>query len=219
MFLYSERNTRDVGRTREKFENHDLRQILAIQGLDYNVKYNKGKENIADYGSRHITKKLNDKTVREVSLMEEEINVFIFEPNSERDHTIIMRALQDDEYQLLKRVIEENLWKTHKKHPEISRFLGVAPDLSVVKGVIFFRDLLVPPFIMQRAFVDEAHKMGHTGEKRAVDLLREKIWFPGMTKLAKDMVKQCMKYQMTQDRTYDEPLKPIPLPRHAVGTQ
>ena len=32
------------------------RQILAIQGLEYPVVYNKGKDNIADYGSRHITK-------------------------------------------------------------------------------------------------------------------------------------------------------------------
>ncbi len=33
------------------------RQILAIQGLEYTVVYNKGKDNIADYGSRHITKR------------------------------------------------------------------------------------------------------------------------------------------------------------------
>jgi hypothetical protein len=32
------------------------RQILAIQGLDYIVRYEKGKLNIADHGSRHITK-------------------------------------------------------------------------------------------------------------------------------------------------------------------
>ena len=36
------------------------RHILAIQGLDYVVKYQKGAENIDDYGSRHLTKKHDD---------------------------------------------------------------------------------------------------------------------------------------------------------------
>ena len=26
------------------------------------------------------------------------------------------------------------------------------------------------------AFIDEAHEIGHSGEKRTVDLLRERIW-------------------------------------------
>jgi hypothetical protein len=42
-----------------------------------------------------------------------------------------------------------------------------------------------PPFVMHSAFIDEAHKIGHSGEKRTVDLLRERISFPGMTKFAK----------------------------------
>ena len=71
---------------------------------------------------------------------------------------------------------------------------------------------------MQKAFVEEAHKIGHSGEKRTVDLLRERVWFPGMTKWAKDVVKCCLSCQSTFDKTYDEPLHPTPLPPYVWHT-
>ena len=187
------------------------RQILAIQGLEYTVVYNKGKDNIADYGSRHITKReLIERTPNES--FEEEITGLLFEPDSESDRIIMKRASEDKDYQILKDTVENDLWKSRKNNPTISKFYGVAPDLSVVKGLVFYKDLLVPPFVMYNAFIDEAHRIGHSGERRTVDLLRERIWFPGMTKLAKDAVKSCLSCQMTFDRTYDEPLRPTPLP-------
>ena len=167
------------------------RQILAIQGLEYTVVYNRGKDNIADYGSRHIIKnELIDQVSNES--FEEEIVGLLFEPDSESDRIIMERANEDEHYQVLKDVVENDLWKSHKNNPKISQFYGVASDLSVVKGLVFYKDLLVPPFVMYNAFIDEAHKIGHSGEKRTVDLLRERIWFPGMTKLAKDVVKSCL---------------------------
>ena len=70
---------------------------------------------------------------------------------------------------------------------------------------MFYKVLLVPPFVMQCAFIDDARRIGHSGEKRTADLLRERVWFPGMTKLAKHVVKRCL-VEMTYDRTYDEPV-------------
>ena len=141
------------------------RQILAIQGLEYTVLYNKGKDNIADYGSRHITKnELIDQVSNES--FEEEIVGLLFEPDSESDRIIMERANDDEHYQVLKDVVENDVWKSHKNNPQISQFYGVASDLSVVKGLVFYKDLLVPPFVMYNAFIDEAHKIGHSGEKR-----------------------------------------------------
>jgi hypothetical protein len=187
------------------------RQILAIQGLEYTVVYNKGKNNIADYGARHITK---DELIEQMpkESFEEEIGALLFEPDLESDCIILKRASEDKDYQILRNIMENDLWKSHKNNPIISKFYGVAPDLSVVKGLVFYKDLLVPPFVMQSAFIDKAHKIGHSGEKRTVDLLRERIWFPGMTKLAKDAIKSCLSCQMTFNRTYNEPLRPTPLP-------
>ena len=187
------------------------RQILAIQGLEYTVVYNRGKDNIADYGSRPITKdELLEKIPTES--FEEEIAGLLLEADSESDRIIMKRASEDKHYQILRDTVENDLWKLHKNDPIISKFYGVAPDLSVVKGLVFYKDLLVPPFIMHSTFIDKAHKIGHSGERRTVDLLQERIWFPGMTKLAKDAIKKCLSCQMTFDRMYDEPLQSTSLP-------
>ena len=126
------------------------------------------------------------------------------------------RASEDKNYQVLRNVIENDLWKLYKNDPVISKYVGISSELSVARGL--YKDLLVPPFVMQKAFVDEAHRIGHSGEKRTVDLLRERVWFPGMTKMATDVVKSCLSCQSTFDRTYDEPLRSTPLPPNAWHT-
>jgi hypothetical protein len=182
------------------------------------VRYEKGKLNIADYGSRHITKEQSDHDIRAVQSFEEEVGAFLFEPDSESEHIILTRASEDKNYQVLRNVIENDLWKLYKNDPVISKYVGISSELSVVRGLVFYKDLLVPPFVMQKAFVDEAHRIGHSGEKRTVDLLRERVWCPGMTKMATDVVKSCLSCQSTFDRTYDEPLRSTPLPPNAWHT-
>ena len=117
------------------------------------------------------------------------------------------RASEDKDYQTLRNVVVNDLWKSYKNDPKILQ-------LSVVKELVFYKDLLVPPFVMQNALFDETHRIRQSGEKRTVNLLRERkrIWFPGMTKLAKNVVKSCLSCQMTFDRTYEEPLQPTTLP-------
>ena len=172
--------------------------------------YNRGKDNIADYGSRHIMNELTEQVPNES--LEEEIVGLMFEPDPESDHIIMKRASEDEHYQILKDTVENDLWKSCKNNPKILQFYGVATDSSVVRGLVFNKDFLVPPFVTYNAFIDEAHKIGHSRENRTVDLLRERIWFPAMRKLAKDVVKSCLSRQMICDRTYDEPLQLTLLP-------
>ncbi|CAB4026926.1 PREDICTED: uncharacterized protein K02A2.6-like [Paramuricea clavata] len=185
------------------------RQILAIQGLDYVVKYQKGVENIADYGSRHLTRRHDDiPMVKSVNELEEGLRTFVSEDNE----YLSRMAKDDNDYQFLKEVIQRNLWKKHGKDPRVSRFLGVASDLSVVGEIILCKDKVIPPLSSRRRFVEKAHKIGHSGETRTLKLLQEKIWFPGIAKLCKEAVQNCQSCQVTHDRTYDEPLQSTSLP-------
>ena len=118
------------------------RQILAIQGLDYVVKYHKGAENVADYGSRHLTKKHDDvPVVKSVNELEDGLRTYVTKGNEYLSKV----AKEDDDYMFLKEVIEGNLWKKYGKDPRISRFLGVASDLSVVGDKILFKHKVDPP--------------------------------------------------------------------------
>ena len=103
------------------------------------------------------------------------------------------RAIEDKNYQGLRNVIEKfekrrrSLWKLYKNDPVISKYVGVFSELSVVRGLVFYKDMLVPPFVMQKAFVDKAHSIGHFWEKSTVEKLRERVWFLGMMKMAKGL--------------------------------
>ena len=96
--------------------------------------YNKGKLNIADYGSRHI--KIEEPIESTTSQsFEGEITAVLFEPVSESDRIILMRPDENKNYQKLRNLVEDDLWKSHKNDTCISTFFRVAPDLSVVKCV------------------------------------------------------------------------------------
>ncbi|CAB4014594.1 Hypothetical predicted protein [Paramuricea clavata] len=168
------------------------RQILAIQGLDYVVKYQKGAENIADYGSRHLTRRHDAvPMVKSVNELEEGLRTFVSEDNE----YLSRMAKDDNDYQFLKEVIQRNLWKKHGKDPRVSRFLGVASDLSVVGEINLCKDKVIPPLSSRRRFVEKAHKSGHSGETRTLKLLQEKIWFPGIAKLCKEAVQNCSSHK------------------------
>ena len=76
------------------------RQILAIQGLDYVVNYQKGAENIADYGSRHLTKKHDDvPDVKSVNELEDGLRTYVTKGNEYLSKV----AKEDDDYMFQKR--------------------------------------------------------------------------------------------------------------------
>ena len=153
--------------------------------------------------------------VKSVNELEKGVQVFVCE-----DNEYLLKMSQDDNnYQFLKEVIQRNLWKKHGKDPRISRYLGVASNLSVVGEIVLYKDKVIPPLSSRSRFVEKAHKIGHSGEIRTLKLLQEKIWFPGIARLCKETVRNCESCQATHDRTYDEPLQSTPLlpgPWHTI---
>ena len=148
---------------------------------------------------------------RAVNESVEELQTFASEKGSS-DEYLCRMAREDNDYQFLKEVIQNNLWKKHGKDQRIARLLGVASDLSIIGEFILYKDRLIPPLNSRRKFVEKARKIGHSGETRTLKLLQENIWFPGIAKLCKDMVKNCSSCQTTHDRTSDdEPLQSTPL--------
>ena len=107
------------------------------------MKYQKGAENIADYGSRHLTKKHDDvPVVKSVNELEDGLRIYVTKGN-EYLSKVAKEVIEYDDYMFLKEVVEGNLWKKYGKDPRISRFLGVASDLSVVGDIILFKDKVV----------------------------------------------------------------------------
>ena len=68
---------------------------------------------------------------RAVNKSDEKLQTFVSEKGSS-DEYLCRMAREDKDYQFLKEVIQNNLWKRHGKDQRIARFLGVASDLSII---------------------------------------------------------------------------------------
>ena len=70
------------------------------------VKYQKGTDNIADCGSRHLTKKHDDvPVVKSVNELEDGLQTYVTKGNE----YLCKVAEEDDDYMFLKEAIEGNL--------------------------------------------------------------------------------------------------------------
>ena len=93
----------------------------------------------------------------------------------------------------------------------LKEYLQVFKELSSGKGLILRGDRLVIPKSLTNKIVALAHE-GHQGEVKTKQLIRATMWFPGIDKLVKDIVKQCLPCQAVVDSKQAEPLKVSTMP-------
>ena len=114
----------------------------------------------------------------------------------------------DAEMQALIKAIETDRWTS----PEVQDYKRLKDEFSVYNGVVLrMNRILIPPTLRSRA-VELAH-LGHQGIVKTKQLIRDKVWFPGIDKLTEDKVKNCLSCQeATAKSPPPEPLRMITLP-------
>ena len=91
----------------------------------------------------------------------------------------------DEEMQALIKAIETDRWTS----PEVQDYRRLKDDFSVYNGVVLrMNRILIPPTLRSRA---ELAHLGHQGIAKTKQLIRDKVWFPGIDKLTEDKVKNC----------------------------
>ena len=88
--------------------------------------------------------------------------------------------------QALNEAISSDNWK----NPLVKDYISIRDELSVVGDLILRDQRLLIPQELQRKAVDLAH-IGHQGIVKTKQLLREKVWFPGIDRLAEEVIKAC----------------------------
>ena len=90
----------------------------------------------------------------------------------------------DEEMQALIKAIETDRWTS----PEVQDYRRLKDDFSVYNGVVLrMNRILIPPTLRSRA---ELAHLGHQGIAKTKQLIRDKVWFPGIDKLTEDKVKK-----------------------------
>ena len=161
------------------------RWALRLQQYDFTVRYRKGEGNPADVLSRMPLLTSTSKQ----NVADEYVN-FTAAHAVPKSMTLqeIEQATQSD--QQLQAVI--TALKTGQWHPDVQRFYHSRSELTVTEtNLLLHGTRIVMPQALRSRTLDIAHQ-GHQGIVKTKQLLRSKVWWPGIDKDAEKLVVNCL---------------------------
>ena len=174
-----------------------LRQILALQDLQFTLVFWKGSKNPADWPSRCPLTDTSDLDEAKASDDLDHCLIRTLTASEDGQKTIAIAKLReaitaDDDMKILIKCIQNNDWKQYRKLPAIAPYVGIQSQLSYIDGLILKgQDTLVIPTSLRPLVTKMVHKLGHQGENNTTRLLSEYFWFPGITNYVKAHISEC----------------------------
>ncbi|XP_053698855.1 uncharacterized protein K02A2.6-like [Sabethes cyaneus] len=173
---------------------------LRLSPYSYTVEYVKGRDNIADPSSRlyegNDVPFDEDASPWEIANLEANVVSFLTEDE-------IREVTAEDE--ILKQVIQalgSGCWTK-----PLNRYRAVSSDLSVKNGLITKLGCIVIPEKLRQKTLEVAHA-GHPLAAKLKSILRERVWWPEMSKNAEEWVNSCKTCAVN-----GRPEKPTPMQR------
>ena len=197
------------------------RWLMRLQEYDFKLTYQPGKTNPADYMSRHPLASTKSAS-REQKMAEEYVNLITSNavPRSLSLDEIEHETQNDGALQECMRAIKHNKWHDVQKTAtgviknDIDSLYKVRNELSInADKNILLRDhrIVIPKALRQRA-IDIAHE-GHQGVIKTKQLMRLKVWFPGLDRMVEQTVASCLPCQAsTVERNTAQEVKMSDLP-------
>lgn len=198
------------------------RWSLRLLPYEFNLRYRQGKFNPSDYLSRH-PQPLDKPVSREEHIAEEYINFIASSavPKALTERQILNETLADPTLRAVSDLIISGKWYLTKNsssfhlsdHSTLIQFSKVKHELSLTQeGLVLRNTRIVIPLSLQKQSIQLAHE-GHQGLVKTKSLLREKVWFPGIDQLTKELIDRCTACTANFDPKRREPLKMTELPR------
>lgn len=186
--------------------------ILNLQQYRFQIQYEPGKNNPADFPSRHPEKE-GGQRVEEDS---DHYIAFITHHDVPRAMTITEVEAASEDDPILKAVryaTETGKWyEVINDNSDLSKYHAVRNELTVSGSLVLKGRRVVIPKNLQHRVVDIAHE-SHQGLVKTKALLREKVWFPSIDKVVEMKVKSCLPCASVTPVTTREPLIMTPLPQ------
>ena len=187
------------------------RMRVKLMGFDFVVKHRPGKNNSADWSSRHP----GVMSSGEHQDVEDYVNMIIGSKKM-KAMTLedVKRETQDDE--ILQKVLRSvKLQEPLCKEAEVQAYASVMSESSVIDGVLLRGERLVVPKKLQEKVVEIAHE-GHQGITKTKSYLRSRLWFPGMDIMTERVIRGCMLCQIATPQISRLLLKMTPLPNETM---
>ena len=198
---------------------------LRIQDFDFDIQYIKGPHNPSDFLSRHpiVAKALPDTEFEDTATRYLNFIIEHTVPKAMTLENIKLATTSDSTMQYLTKLIQSNQWHSLDSQQQSvdsdvsladrKLFRNVRDELSVdaINGLILRGSRIVLPAVLRRKALNIAHE-GHQGLVKTKKLLREKVWFPGIDALAKEVIGSCLSCQVNSPESPPEPLHMTTLP-------
>ena len=183
------------------------RWALRLQPYTFKVVHMAGKTNPADVLSRLP---LENQPFRERNIAEEYINYVTVNavPKAITLKQIACATETDPTLQQVQRCLGGSEWPDT---PELNPYKRVKDELCMSNGIVLRGSRIVMPRILWQATLSNAHE-GHQGIVRTKQMVREKVWWPGIAQQVEAMVKACLPCQSVAGKSTAEPLRPTMMP-------
>ncbi|CAB4013330.1 Transposon Tf2-9 poly [Paramuricea clavata] len=195
---------------------------LRLQDYDFNVRYTKGLDNPSDFLSRHLP--VNNTTDdRQFQTMADNYVCFLTQHAAMTLPEIQQATVADSTLQILSNLITTGKWhlidsldvqsNPNVKVLDLKACEKIKTELTLNEhdGIILRGSRIVLPESLRLKAVQIAHE-GHQGLVKTKQLLREKVWYPGIDKLAKHTVDTCLLCQANGPNSHQQPLRMTTLP-------
>ncbi|KAI8513647.1 hypothetical protein Bbelb_079710 [Branchiostoma belcheri] len=195
------------------------RWLLKLQQYHFEVIYQPGRDNPADYMSRHPLPR--SKELHHICTAEEYVNYISQQtaPKSLSLEEIKEETMKDPTLQTAIHLQRSGRWHDHKSAENCDKSIEVIAKVQGELTVNQDQDLLlrgnriIIPATLQSRVIAIAHE-GHQGISKTKALLREKVWFPGIDDKVNEALKGCLACQATTKTPTAVPLQPTVMPEH-----
>ena len=114
----------------------------------------------------------------------------------------------DEELQTLITATQTNQWSD----PIVGIYKKISHEISVHDELILRGNRIIIPKSLRDKVINLAHA-GHQGVVKTKQLVREKVWFPGIDKDVEHVIRDCLQCQAVTNRNQMEPLRSSDLPK------
>lgn len=189
------------------------RWLLYLQQFDYQLEYCPGKKNAADYLSLHML----PLTERDVQTSEARKQVVHRTITDTAPHAISLADIQaatmkDQDLRKLIPLIQAGNHRACKSDPDLVKYALVFRELSYIEGVVTSGHQLVIPKSLQERVISICHE-GHLGIVKTKQLLRSRVWFPGIDMSVERKIASCIPCQAITKSSQRKPLRMSPTPK------
>ena len=190
---------------------------MRHQNIQYQVKYRKGKDNTADFLSRHavpwqtLPKNMKEEANEVTNLLYHLRLSPIIDALGIQE--IAKATAEDPCLSTIQQMLSEGKSFIPKNNQTLAHFRQIFPEITnLANGTLVMQDRIILPAILHDKAIRLAHMGAHPGQNGLLRRLRSHFYIPNLDQKVKEFVENCLECQTYTNKHIREPIQPNKVP-------